>query len=257
MFLKLRNTIHVAIVNKRIDIKAVVSCVMKYRVCSVEDQDKLKEWRDALLGLENMEVLFVRLSVHWNYLHPEIYDHFIKVFKLSSRVSDQCTKYCAELRTFLSHTCVIKFYDIVGKTERQEEIESMLVTKVNQCKWDPPVHLNQVDLFRKQNVHYCNLQQCAEIVVAKILVAKIMVGKRAVDQELLLVLKLIHLFPEIIRHFYTESRGIPMHSQVSENITEYGSTVYIYGLCQVFCIFILQEKAYSIGIINSVITSYF
>ena len=195
---------------------------MKYRVYTVEDQDKfiLTVWRDTLRGLEKMEELFVLLSVHWNYLHPEIYNHFIKEFKLSSRVSDECTKYCEEVNTFLCHTCVIKFYDTVGKTEWQEEIELMLVTQVNQHKWDPPVHLNEVDLFRKQNAHYCNLQQCAEIVVAKTLAPKIMGGKRAVDQDLLLVLKIIRV--------YRESRGIPMQSQVSENVTDYGSTVYIY-----------------------------
>ena len=203
MFLELINATRVAIVNEGIEMPTVISCVRMFRYDPVEDQDKtfLIERDLTLCGLKNVEVLFDHLSVHWNYLHTSIYGHLIKVFTLSI-VNDQYTEYHDELDTFLRRTCVIEFCMTVENIECQDEMAlNMAVKHVSKHKWDPPVHLNQVNCFRKQNVNYCNLPQCVKIVVAKIWSS---------EEKVLRVLKIIWTYPELNRQYsndHTEVRG--------------------------------------------------
>ena len=111
---------------------------------------------EQLRAYKNVQGVLDCLGLDWDYLNPDIYAVLISDFSLHS-LDDQLEEYQRELDQFLDETPV---KDVIAKKKQKcipEEFEN-LVTK---HKWEPPVYLRDVELFRREVASQYKLRRCA------------------------------------------------------------------------------------------------
>ena len=148
---------------KAVSVSDTVDKIMNSPTADWEPHEEniLKNLSEQLRAYKNVQGVLDCLGLDWDYLNPDIYAVLISDFSLHS-LDDQLEEYQRELDQFLDKTPVKEFSVIITKKKKKqmripEEFEN-LVTK---HKWEPPVYLRDVELFRREVASQYKLRRCA------------------------------------------------------------------------------------------------
>ena len=123
------------------------------------EENILKNLSEQLQAYKNIRGVLDCLGLDWDYLNPDIYAVLINDFSLHS-LDDQLEEYQRELDQFLDETPVKEFSDVIAK-KKQKRIPEEFKKLVTKHKWEPPVYLRDVELFRREVASQYKLRQCA------------------------------------------------------------------------------------------------
>ena len=125
------------------------------------EENILQNLSEKLRAYKNVQGVLDCLGLDWDYLNPDIYAVLISDFSLHS-LDDQLEEYQRELDQFLDETPVKEFSDVMAnKKKKQKRIPEEFENLVTKHKWEPPVYLRDVELFRREVASQYKLRRCA------------------------------------------------------------------------------------------------
>ena len=123
----------------------------------------LKKELDALYESRDLEVLFSKLNLYWDYFNYGLLDHLIRSFKISEvKKKMECFK--RDLKLFLFDTSLNLYCETQKK--RHYEIPPGFEEMVFKFDWPEHITLDAVNRFRGEYVAYYCLRECAMMVVS-------------------------------------------------------------------------------------------
>ena len=167
-FLSLKNAIRYELETpkdgrKAVSVSDAVDKIMNSPTADWEPHEEiiLKNLSEQLRAYKNVQGVLDCLGLDWDYLNPDIYAVLISDFSLHS-LDDQLEEYQRELDQFLDETPVKEFSDVIAnKKKKQKHIPEEFENLVTKHKWEPPVYLRDVELFRREVASQYKLRRCA------------------------------------------------------------------------------------------------
>ena len=167
-FKQLRIATCTAVANIPTDVTTLVNTIMDLPgVRGAHDRKFFMKYADKLRESKSVDSVFDRLACHWDYLHPHIYSQLIQEMPALMDLKPNEEAYRNELNGFLDRTPVDEFCKIPGiEQEKDRDPPAGFRRLVSKHIWKPPppVCLRNVEDFRRQFAHKCNLQSCAVVI---------------------------------------------------------------------------------------------
>lgn len=167
-FLKLKKATLRATESLKIEVSELIDNI--YLLVSdapVPDVKCVQEMANFLRASKTIEIVYDHISLHWDYLHPDLYGELIRIFNLCKAnpdLTEMFKLYNLSLNRFLDETPLNIFCE-VSKTKKQPAFIPEVKKVVVKNQWEEPVTLRKVEKLRQETAIKCKLQQCAVIVV--------------------------------------------------------------------------------------------
>ena len=154
-----------------------VSSIVRIFALSITGNTQIEEFNmkyaDHLCKSESIDALFVRLSPHWDYMHPEIYVSFIQYLPLTDDLKSQAEAYQRQLEGYLDRTLLTDFCNIQSIVV--EKPPPTFVEMATNHQWDTQkIYLRDVENFRREFASECRLQRCA-VLIKKVVIGSVVI----------------------------------------------------------------------------------